>query len=335
MFRFVAVVVGVVLSGVALPLESEGSAGLRIVRVSWGDEVMPVGVWYPTNVPERPVRIDVLTLSVAMNAPVASGALPLIVWSHGTGGGMFGHRELAAALARAGFIVAAPTHAGDNFQDNRFLGKPERWSARAEQLSATIDTLLVDPAIGPHIDITRIGVAGFSAGGTTALTLGGARPNPARHFWHCGRHAADDPLNCDFGPAWFRIGRWLRGLGPEPKGGMEGLADSRIKAIAALEPAGVFFDSETLNPVDVPILLYRGGASELSHLHNVQHVADALPEAPTLLVEEAAHHLGFLDPFPEDISPVPKDPPGFDRIDFLPRLYSRLASFFDAALFSR
>ena len=40
--------------------------------------------------------------------------LPLVVFSHGTAGWFGGHHDTAAALADAGFVVAAINHSGDN-----------------------------------------------------------------------------------------------------------------------------------------------------------------------------------------------------------------------------
>ena len=45
--------------------------------------------------------------------PVTGEKLPLIVMSHGRRGWFGGHHDTAAALADAGFVVAALNHPGD------------------------------------------------------------------------------------------------------------------------------------------------------------------------------------------------------------------------------
>jgi len=48
-----------------------------------------------------------------------------------------------------------------------------------------------DPAISPHLDMRRVGVAGFSAGGFTALAAAGAQVNPERLAAFCASHPDD------------------------------------------------------------------------------------------------------------------------------------------------
>jgi predicted dienelactone hydrolase len=48
-----------------------------------------------------------------------------------------------------------------------------------------------DQTIGPHMDLSRIGVAGFSAGGGTALLAAGARVEPGRLIRFCQANPDD------------------------------------------------------------------------------------------------------------------------------------------------
>src|SRR5579871_4457836 len=75
-----------------------------------GDKPTQAAVWYPANAPERPMPMGPYAQSAAPGAPVAGPGHPLIVISHGTGGGEFDHMDTARALAEAGFVVAAITH---------------------------------------------------------------------------------------------------------------------------------------------------------------------------------------------------------------------------------
>ena len=83
------------------------------------DKPLDVLVFYP-NSPDRPTDVH-------------GDHLPLIVISHGTGGGNEGHADTAQALADAGFVVAAVTHTGDNYRDQSYVSRSKHLS---EQLTA-------------------------------------------------------------------------------------------------------------------------------------------------------------------------------------------------------
>ena len=77
-----------------------------------------VGIWYPTDAQAAPHALGPFTQDVAMSAPIAGARLPMVVFSHGTGGWYGGHYDTALALARAGFVVAAVSHTGDTYDDH-------------------------------------------------------------------------------------------------------------------------------------------------------------------------------------------------------------------------
>jgi predicted dienelactone hydrolase len=76
-----------------------------------------VGIWYPADATPKPRRWASDGQVVATGAPLVGEHLPLIVMSHGNGGFFGGHADTAQALAEAGFVVAALTHTGDNYED--------------------------------------------------------------------------------------------------------------------------------------------------------------------------------------------------------------------------
>ncbi|MEJ8630132.1 hypothetical protein P0F65_10380 [Sphingomonas sp. I4] len=77
-----------------------------------------VGVWYPASGTPIHKRFGLYAQAIVPDAGVPAGRHPLVIISHGTGGDFAGHVDTAVALARAGFIVAALTHPGDNWRDN-------------------------------------------------------------------------------------------------------------------------------------------------------------------------------------------------------------------------
>ena len=79
------------------------------------------------SMPGRAETCDLGDLAVGVDyglvgvkdCPVTGAKLPLVVFSHGTIGWFGGHHDTAAALADAGFVVAAINHPGDNAKDPR------------------------------------------------------------------------------------------------------------------------------------------------------------------------------------------------------------------------
>ena len=136
---------GACLAAVAT-LAAAQSAGLRSIDVPYHGGTMEATVWYPTAAPEAAAAFGPFNVHAAVGAPPAAGRFPLVLVSHGTGGNRLGHHPLAEALARAGFIVAAPTHPGDNYRDRSLIADPRYWYERPRQVTRLLDALLADPA---------------------------------------------------------------------------------------------------------------------------------------------------------------------------------------------
>lgn len=133
-----------------------------------------VAVWYPTARAPARLTLDGWTFPAARNATPLQGPWPLIMLSHDSPGSRFAHHDLATRLARAGYIVAAPTHDGDNAADMSLLFTAEQLPTRARQIRAALDLTLNHAVLGPQVDRRRIGLVGFGNGGTAALLLAGA-----------------------------------------------------------------------------------------------------------------------------------------------------------------
>ncbi len=164
----------------------EASATLR--NASHSDELR-ITVWYPAapNAVEAPLDIGppgnpVFTPgSAAPDAPFEDARpRPVILFSHGFGGTARIMAWFGTALARHGFIVIAVDHPGNNGRDPMTLaGAVLNWE-RPGDLAAALDKAKSDPQIAPHLDLDRLGAAGFSAGGFTTLVEAGARVDPLR-----------------------------------------------------------------------------------------------------------------------------------------------------------
>lgn len=283
---------------------------------------VPVAVFYPSlGAGTRPTRMGPYRIAAEQDAPLPTGAHPLVVLSHGHAGSRWGHHDLAVALAEAGFVVAAVEHTGDSWQDPVVGGPEVTAGLRARQLSQTVTKLLADPTLGPLIDPGRIGVAGFSAGGATALVVAGAVPDFTRFEGYCSRHPDDREL-C--------LGE--RATDAEPV-----TADPRVRAIFAMAPLGVPFDAAGLAGVRVPVLLAVALADEvLIPSENGLAVRDGLPVPPEVIALADADHYVFLAPCTRaNAHRVPMlcdDPPGVDRRAVHAQLSAAAIAFFRRSL---
>lgn len=262
-------------------------------------------------------------IPVAIWAPVAGTRLPLIVISHGTGAGMTSHSDTAQALARAGFVVVAPMHPGDNFQDDSAVGRPNWIADRTRHVSKVIDFMLTRWDGRRRLAPRRIGVFGFSAGATTALVAIGGTPDLARLGPHC---AAQREFVCNILPpqaiaAGSQAPEWTH--------------DSRIRAAVIAAPGvGFLFEPAGLARVRAPVQLWVGAADEtVPFATNGAIVRRLLPHAPEFHVVENASHLSFLAPCtPESPPAICQDRPGFDRAAFHRSFDAEVVRFFSRKL---
>ena len=113
------VLASLLLFGELLAGESFAAVGFQQVTIPDRDgKSMQAGIWYPSNTRPAAHPLGMFAQDVALDAPIAGQGLPLILISHGTGGSLSSHIDTANALARAGFVVLAVTHIGDNNQDH-------------------------------------------------------------------------------------------------------------------------------------------------------------------------------------------------------------------------
>jgi predicted dienelactone hydrolase len=103
-----------------------------------------VALYYPTMSAPRVIAMGPFALDVAIGAKPVDQVKALILLSHGIGGSELGHSQLAQALARNGYLVAALRHPGDNWQDRSLIEKSaERYfDERPRQASRVIDAIL-------------------------------------------------------------------------------------------------------------------------------------------------------------------------------------------------
>jgi predicted dienelactone hydrolase len=288
-------------------------------------------VMYPTRAAAGTTRVGLFTLAAVREAAPAPGSYPLIVFSHGSGGTPLGHHDSLAALARAGFVAAAVEHPRDNNRDGSGFGTDLQMIGRPHHIVALIDGLLSHPALGPLIDKNRIGMVGHSAGGYTALLIGGAVPNFALAKEYRAVVGANPALQQNLQRA-DAVGQERR------KPDLQYVSDPRVRALVLWAPGfGYAFDRDGLSKVHVPILLYRPSEDDLvPHPWGAERIAQLLPTLPEYHVLEGAGHFVFFAPCPWLLSwtarQVCTDPAGIDRTAIHERLNAEMIAFFRRSL---
>ena len=296
---------------------------------------------YPTDAKGPPVPRGEFTLAVVAQAPPVRGNGRLVVISHGSPSNPWTNADLAIALTRAGFIVAAPWHLRDNSSDSSVVG-PVSWKRRPHEVSAAIDAVVANARFAALPDTTRVGAYGMSAGGHTALTLAGGRWSPSALCDHCLTHLEEDFVAC-VGPAMpslnggalddvkLTLARWVLGwkLGDL---NWYGHTDPRIAAVVAGIPLAADFDLSTLAKPRVPLGLItaRKDVWLVPRFHG-EAVARACTGCEWLADLAQGGHGALLSPQPRRegrIAELVNDPPGFDRATEVPAVNAKVADFF-------
>lgn len=313
--------------------------GLVVLPGQQGDG--PVTVFYPTPEADQPVQRGPFTVQLAPQAAPARGNGRLVVVSHGSGGNPWVHTDLARALVRAGFVVAMPEHQGDNARNAADAG-PVSWKRRPQEVSRAIDAVAAARQLAPLLQLDKVGVAGQSAGGHTALSLAGGAWSPARFLAHCEAHIADD-FNACVGTYTLLTGGMLDGAKKTVALGVlrqrfddaEPVRhhDPRIAVAVAGVPAAADFDPESLRQPRIPLGLVTAGRDVwLTPRWHSEAVAAACTPCTRIAHLPEAGHSVLLSPLPpmEVLGRAERhllaDPAGFDRA-VLPALDERIATF--------
>ena len=156
-----------------------------VEAASDGSASIPVSIWYPTETAGSEKPLGLFKQTVAPDAPIKGRALHLIVISHGNGGTKDGHYDTALALAKAGFVVAALEHTGDNYRDQ---SRATDVANRPRELHRLINYVVSEWAGHAALDPSAVGAFGFSSGGLTVLAAAGGEPYLSLVASHCAAH---------------------------------------------------------------------------------------------------------------------------------------------------
>lgn len=304
---------------------ADGGVGLLRLTTT-GEYAVPVAVWYPSAAPSTAFTAGPYEIHAAPNAPPEAGPHPVVLLSHGSGGSELGHADLAEALARRGYVVAAPRHLGDSYDRPDGRGTDRQLIGRPWQAVAALDAVLSDGRLSSIVDATRIGMAGFSAGGYTTLVMAGAVPDFRLNVAYCRAHADDREL-CD-------ENRSIATFVTRPGWALP--IDHRVRAAVAMAPLGVLFDANGLKDVTVPLRIYEADDDRvLRNRWNTDHVLAELPRPAEAGVLHGGHYV-FLAPCSEALRALAPaicvDAPDVDRSAEHARLNREIVDFFDRAL---
>jgi predicted dienelactone hydrolase len=325
---------GLVLTGSLIAEACFATVGFQQATIpDHGGKSMQAGIWYPSNVQPSTHPIGLLSQDVALNAPVQGQGLPLILISHGTGGSLASHLDTAQALARAGMVVLAITHIGDNSQDQSYVGNRIDLIDRPRQISVALDWVLASWPGGLNLNPKRIGIFGFSLGAFTSLVLLGGAPELSRMAQLC--ESKPDAPECEF--IKRAHGDQLTPNSDTPTW----THDIRIKAAVIAAPAATYlFGPGDLRDVSVPIQLWRvENDTWAPDAWNGAIVRDNLKVRPDTHVVPGPDHFVFLAPCSEAlraaVPPICQDPAGFDRTAFHRAFNQSLVDFFGTRLRER
>jgi predicted dienelactone hydrolase len=273
------------------------SAALR----NHGDPTLRLLVWYPApaSAAEKPLPGGKAFApgQAATAAPWADAARhPVVLLSHGFGGAGRQMTWLGTALARAGYVAIAVDHPGTNGVDGITPeGAYAPWE-RAGDLAAALDFALADPALAPHLDAARIGVAGFSMGGFTGALLVGARADLAAFNAFCAGPARD--AICDRQQEFPLDYREAAGvlaapaLAPIAAREHADLADARVRAAFLIDPALVpALDQNSLANVRVPVAVLYGTADPIAPpTSNAMPLLHGIADAQAIALPGVGHY---------------------------------------------
>ena len=285
---------------------------------------MQIAVWYPATegVPEifadNPIFQGGEVRRKALPSP---GKHPVVLLSHGMGGTYLSLNWLASGLAGKGAIVVSVNHPNGWFRDRDPKKMFNHWT-RAQDMETVLNFVLADKTLADVVDTDRIYAAGFSFGGWTALSLGGATTDLKGNTAYC-KAAGERSHNCTdlehfgFDPASTNPVRWSASY-----------KDKRVKAVVAIEPGLTWsMHEENIRDLDQGKLLVIGLGKGLDRMYPTDTSARGsgfellVPKAHVEVIAPASHFTAMPLCKPagaailaeEKDDPICTDPTGTDR----------------------
>jgi predicted dienelactone hydrolase len=267
-------------------------------------------VWYPTTDTVEAHHTGFapfVRMKTVKDGKIGDKKYPLIMISHGTGGGRLTLEWLADILVKNGFIVAAVDHWGNTYNNKIAINFVTPWE-RPQDISFVLSGLLKDLKFGPQIDQNRIGAAGFSIGGYTIIALAGGKIDFEAIKNYTNTPGGKKEINIPEFPGLiniFKTGEVDESFKRSPKL----LKDNRIKAFFAICPAvgQGFISKSQFKDIDKPLYIIDVESDSITpYKTNALHYHQLIPASGYLLIKGKAGHYVFLG---EAADPVKKQAP--------------------------
>lgn len=274
-------------------------------RTNWlGTGPRPVRsvVWYPAGESgKQEIIIDSSQFTKPTMAfrdakiSLLKSKYPLILISHGAQGNSEQMRWFGYYLASRGYISVIINHNGTDEEERKtgILSISDfcMWE-RPRDVSAVLDKMLKDPEFSDRIDTGRIGCAGFSLGGATAIWVAGG----ILDVEELGRNEPKaPPVFQESINRLIELEKTDSIIIKSARHSSDSFKDSRIKAVFALAPAiGQGFTVEGLKNIKVPVQIVVGDADLVAPMdRNAAHYANIISTAKPLIIlrGERGHYL--------------------------------------------
>ncbi len=241
-----------ILSAAALSINVSSAhadvAGLQITEVFMPhhNAATRVAIWYPSTSSQVPSLYASNPVFEGVEAhrdgPLSAGQHPVVLFSHGLGGTDRAHAWLGAALAKRGVITMVVNHPNSTSGDFDMSEGVAHWT-RAQDMSVALDALLDNSRFTGSLDMSRVMASGFSFGGWTALSLGGAKGNHAGIVDAC--NTFEDMEACG-----LLLSEDVNMQGMDPAIWNASYADARVTHVVAIDP-GLVWGLEQSDVVDL------------------------------------------------------------------------------------
>jgi predicted dienelactone hydrolase len=218
-----------------------------------GERSLRLAVWYPSTVAEGPdFRYDGIypVVDVYRDTPVAEGAFPLVVFSHGHQGYAEASSRIIAQMVQHGVVVVSPDHTDNLVFDGDNRTTDIYWK-RPLDLTAVLDHAL-DPgfALADSLEADDGVLAmGHSFGGYSIAAWAGAA------------YADERFTACEEG----EVSAFCSTMTADDEARLRGdLADPRVDGLVTMAPGDHrLFTDAGLAAIDVPVLLMTGGLDDV------------------------------------------------------------------------
>jgi predicted dienelactone hydrolase len=282
--------------------------------------VVRITVWYPASFRSKEQSLDIgepgkplfRVGKAAPDAPFGDSKLrPVVLFSHGFGGSARMMAWFTTALARVGYIVVAVDHPGNNSADKMTTAGAILFWDRADDLAAALALVESDPIIGPHLDLMRIAVAGFSAGGFTALISAGAKVDLNRFRTFCRDNPSDGVCRPqkEFAVTMDEAEEAWKSptLAAEADHAGDDHSILGVRAVFAIAPAIIqALTPESLEGIRVPVAIILGNADEVAGPDTNGLVADRdIPFSRLKVLRDVGHYDFLSTCTPAGVATVP------------------------------